>query len=247
MNKQPLVSIITVCYNSSLTIENTIKSVLDQTYNNIEYIIVDGNSTDSTLDIVKSYQKRFDQAGKKYIWISEKDNGIYDAMNKGIRMSNGELIGIINSDDNYELEAVASIVEAFENDDSYDVYHGLVKYFNSNKLHMIRGCSSDNLKKHMIEHPACFVKKSTYEEIGVFDCKYKYVADYDFLSKLKVNNRKFILIDKVIASFYDGGAGSCSQARFEALEVRRKYRFINQFKYTLKKIDLSIRNITAKR
>lgn len=241
MNKRPLVSIITVCYNSSLTIENTIKAVLAQTYDNIEYIIVDGNSTDSTLNIVKDYEQKFNQAGKEYIWISEKDKGIYDAMNKGIRMATGELIGIINSDDNYELEAVKNIVEAFENDDSYDVYHGLLKYFNSNKLHMIRGCSSDNLKKHMIEHPACFVKKSIYEELGVFDCKYNYVADYEFLCRLKVNNKKFLLIDKVIASFYDGGLGSCNESKREALEVRRKYKNINIVKYFIKIILMCIR------
>ena len=91
-------------------------------------------------------------------------------LNKGINMAKGELIGIINSDDNYELDAVSNIAEVFDNDSSYDVYHGLLKYFNSNKLHMIRGSSSDNLKKHMIEHPTCFVKKSVYEELEGFDC-----------------------------------------------------------------------------
>lgn len=236
MNKSPLVSIITVCYNSGLTLENTMKSVLEQTYDNIEYIIVDGNSTDNTLDIVRSYEQRFNKVGKKYIWISEKDNGIYEAMNKGIKMATGELVGIINSDDNYELGAVKHIVEAFENDNTYDVYHGLVKYFNSNKLHMIRGCSSDILKSHMIEHPACFIKKNIYEKLGVFDCEYKYAADYDFLCKLKVNNKKFILIDKVIANFYDGGAGSCKFSRIEALEVRKKYKYICNVKYLIKKL-----------
>ncbi|WP_418965060.1 glycosyltransferase, partial [Cetobacterium sp.] len=105
-----LVSIVTVAYNSSKTIEKTIESVLNQSYKNIEYIIVDGESKDNTLEIIKKFQKNFENRGIKYKFISEKDNGIYDAMNKGISMCQGELVGMINSDDWYELDAVQNIV-----------------------------------------------------------------------------------------------------------------------------------------
>src|SRR5574344_2512884 len=104
--KKPLITIITVCYNSEKTIERTIKSVVNQTYKNIEYIFIDGASSDKTLDIIKKYMKEY-----SFIkLISEKDNGIYDAMNKGISLSTGSIIGMINSDDYYELDAVESIV-----------------------------------------------------------------------------------------------------------------------------------------
>ncbi len=106
-----LFSIITVCYNSEKTIERTIKSVLNQTESNYEYIIVDGGSTDKTLDIVKNYEDAFNGRLK---YISEKDNGIYDAMNKGIGMAKGELIGLINSDDYYELDALENIKKEYE-------------------------------------------------------------------------------------------------------------------------------------
>ena len=105
MNNQPQFSIITICYNSSATIERTIKSVLAQTFTDYEYIIVDGGSKDSTLDIVKKYEPLFDGRMK---WKSEPDKGIYDAMNKGISRSSGTIIGIVNSDDWLEADALES-------------------------------------------------------------------------------------------------------------------------------------------
>ena len=110
------VSIITVCYNSEKTIERTIKSVLNQTYQDYEYIIVDGASTDKTLDIIKRYEPEFEG---KMRWISEQDNGIYYAMNKGIGMAKGKLIGMINSDDYYEINALADMVEAQGTEEYY--------------------------------------------------------------------------------------------------------------------------------
>lgn len=247
MNKGVLVSIITVSFNSEKTIRNTIESVLSQTYENIEYIIIDGESTDKTLEIVKEYEEKFKKRNYIYRVISEKDNGIYDAMNKGIALCNGELIGIINSDDKYELTAVEHIVNSYNIDDSYYVYHGLLKYYNNGELHMIRGSNSDVLKKHMIEHPACFVAKKAYEEIGVFDCSLRYVADYDFLCRLKINNKNFKLIDKIIASFYDGGAGDCNESRLEALKVLKKYRFINNRMYITKYLKSILLDVNRKR
>ncbi|MDU6365062.1 MAG: glycosyltransferase family 2 protein [Clostridium sp.] len=240
MNKGILVSIITVSFNSEKTIRNTIESVLNQTYNNIEYIIIDGNSTDKTLEIVKEYEEKFKNKSYIYRIISEKDDGIYDAMNKGIRLSNGELIGIINSDDNYEVNAVVNIVNEYNIDNNYYVYHGLLRYYNDGQLFMIRGSNSDVLKKHMIEHPACFVAKKAYEEIGLFDCNFRYVADYDFLCRLKIKNKNFKLIDKIIANFHDGGAGDCKESRVEALRVLKKYNYIGNSRYLLKRLFMKL-------
>ena len=106
MQNNVKVSVITVCYNSARTIEATIQSILMQTYSNIEYIIIDGASRDNTLDIIKKYEKEFN--GRLTV-VSEPDNGIYDAMNKGIRMATGEVIGLLNSDDTYEFDATINI------------------------------------------------------------------------------------------------------------------------------------------
>ena len=106
----PLISIITVCFNSSKTIRQTIESVLNQTYTNIEYILVDGKSTDNTVAIIEEYAPQFTAKGIVYRWVSEPDAGIYDAMNKGIKLATGEWIGIINSDDWYELDACENML-----------------------------------------------------------------------------------------------------------------------------------------
>ncbi|WP_035321987.1 glycosyltransferase family 2 protein [Peribacillus kribbensis] len=240
MNQEPLISIITVCYNSKLTIERTFKSILNQSYRNLEYIVIDGNSTDGTAGLVKQYQEVFENNGITYKWISEPDNGIYDAMNKGIASAQGELIGIINSDDYYEESALRIIAQEYSKDNSYDVYHGLLKYHDSGKLSMIKGAVSDVLPRHMIEHPTCFLKKETYKQYGVFNCKYKYVADYELLCRIRKNGGKFKLIDKVIANFYDGGAGNTFKSVVEALKLRYEYQFINRKEYIIRYFKLRL-------
>ena len=118
MNNSPLISIITVVYNGSKTLKQTIDSVLSQNYKNIEYIVIDGGSNDGTLDIIKKYESHINY------WISEPDKGLYDAMNKGISAAKGVLIGMINSDDWYELNAVELIVKAYIENPSKLIFHG---------------------------------------------------------------------------------------------------------------------------
>ena len=124
------ISIITVCFNSSKTICDTIDSVLKQNYKNIEYILVDGNSKDNTVEIIKKYETIFRKNGMDYIWVSEVDNGIYDAINKGIKMATGDIIGILNSDDLfYDSNTITDVYEIFREDDDIDAIYGNMSYF----------------------------------------------------------------------------------------------------------------------
>src|SRR5690606_12044873 len=182
LEETPLVSIITVSFNSSETIENTILGTLNQTYDNLEYIIVDGASSDKTLDIIKKYEGSFKEKNIFYKYISEPDKGIYDAMNKGIRMCSGELIGIINSDDWYEANAVENIVVTYLDNKDVDIFHGLLRYISyDGQLDSISGHHSRLLHRTMIEHPTCFVKSECYLRIGLFDSNYRSAADYEWM------------------------------------------------------------------
>ena len=174
------VSIITVCYNSEKTIAQTIGSVLDQTYHDIEYIIVDGNSTDNTMKIVETYREKF--AGRLKV-VSEPDRGIYDAMNKGIRMASGELIGILNSDDYYEKNAVEIMVNAMT-EDRYQILYGEMRTWRNGKEESVGLLTHTFLRDRMIYHPACFVTRAVYRDLGGFDLRYPSVADYDFMLRM---------------------------------------------------------------
>jgi glycosyltransferase involved in cell wall biosynthesis len=229
MSQQPLISIITVVYNGASTLEQTMLSVINQTYKNIEYIIIDGGSTDGTVDIIKKYEKHL------AYWVSEPDKGIYDAMNKGIRKATGELIGIINSDDWYELDAVEKIVSYYS--DSHTIIYGLLRYYYSNGEYYISTVSSGMIDYgYMLPHPTCFVPIKLYKNIGMFDIKYKSCADLDFIFKMKLNGVKFILVEKIIANFRTGGYSTNSKSIIENIKYRREKKLIGFKKFMLKYI-----------
>ncbi len=222
------VSIITVCYNSEATIRRTIESVLQQTYHDIEYIIVDGASKDDTLSIIKEYQGAF---GDRLKVISEPDKGIYDAMNKGIRMANGVLIGILNSDDFYELLAVEHIVNAMT-DEKYQILYGFVRAIKDGKEYSIGRQSHKFLRESMIGHPACFVTKAVYDDFGYFDLQYISVADYDFMLRLDgIEEIKFCPVDHLITNFSLGGMSASVAAWLDLLKLRRNYGIISEGEY----------------
>lgn len=219
MTKQEIkVSIITVCYNSELTIRDTIESVLNQTYTNIEYIIVDGKSKDNTLNIVREYEPLFE--GKMKI-ISEPDGGIYDAMNKGIKRATGELVGIINSDDYYEYNAVEKIVESYTGD-RYTVIYGMVRVIEDEKERMVYISSHNFLDKRMIPHPTCFVSRYIYDEIRMYNTNYTCAADLEFMCMLSKNELvKFIPIYHIIANYREGGISTTLKGNLDGLKVRK--------------------------
>lgn len=188
------VSLITVTYNSGKTLEGTIKSVLSQTYKNIEYLIIDGASIDNTINIIKEYVPKFNGNLK---WLSEKDSGLYDAMNKGIRMATGDIIGIINSDDFFHrTDIISKVVEAFEHDKSIEAIYGDVRFVNDNALNeTIRYYSSKNFSPccfrfgFMPAHPSFYTYKHNFEKYGYYKCDYKIAADYELLTRFLYTNK----------------------------------------------------------
>ncbi|MBE6748166.1 MAG: glycosyltransferase [Ruminococcaceae bacterium] len=238
-----LISIITPCFNSEKTIERTLESVLNQTYQNYEYIIVDGKSTDNTLSIIEKYKEKF---GDKLQVVSEKDSGIYDAMNKGINLATGELIGIVNSDDFYELDALENIVKEYNNE-KYAVFYGMMRTIENNKESSIVIYNHEFVKKKMITHPTCFVTKKLYSDLGAYSLEYKSSSDYDFMLRVSQNKEVvFKPIYKVVSNFELGGISSTVVGEKESLEILKKYNIISTKKYYFKKFYLSLAKATTR-
>lgn len=224
----PLISIITVVYNGIKTIEQTIQSVIQQPYPNKEYIIIDGGSTDGTLEIIRKYESYL------AFWVSEPDNGIYDAMNKGIGVAKGELIGIINADDWYEDNIFNTIAELYLETGADHVIHGLLRNFQDGEFYSMVGNSIRRLRYDMIQHPTCFIPRQFYHSIGKYDTKYRYSADYDFILKLVDHSVKFSFVEKPIANFRIGGISSIPQAEIEMYKVRVNHQLISKAEGTLR-------------
>lgn len=203
---KPLISIITVVYNGEKHLEQTIQSVISQTYKNVEYIIIDGGSTDGTLDIIHKYEHMIDY------WVSEKDAGIYDAMNKGISLAAGEWIGLINADDWYESNACEAVAEYFKKKSGAYVFHGIMKMYDESTKYLY--CTKPAkryslLKKGMvIDHPATFISRSLYKEYGLYGTHYKIAADWDLILRLYLAGVEFVSINQVFANFRAGGVSS---------------------------------------
>lgn len=179
------ISIVTVTYNSASTLRDTIESVLAQTYKNIEYIVVDGLSKDNTMDIVREYEPRFNGRMR---YVSEKDNGLYDAMNKGIKMATGEVVGIINSDDFYHRKDIIQLVAETMSNKRVQAVYGDVRFVNPNDLKTtVRYYSSRIFRPSLFRygfmpaHPTFFTYKRFFDEFGYYKLNYKIAADYELL------------------------------------------------------------------
>lgn len=208
------VSIITVCYNSIATIRDTIQSVINQTYNQIEFIVVDGESTDGTLDVIRENGEHI------HHWISEKDSGLYDAMNKGISLATGDIIGILNSDDFYaNSQVIEKVVESFNKSNAQCVYGDLVYVDKDNTRKVNRYWKAGVATKRsfylgwMPPHPSFFVKKEVYEQCGNFDLQFKIAADYEFMLRIMLKHAcSFYYLPEVITVMRLGGASNGSIA-----------------------------------
>lgn len=214
------VSIITVCYNSEKTIRDTINSVLNQTYQNLEYIVVDGNSTDLTVGIIKEYIQTFKEKCIEYYYLSEPDEGMYDAMNKGIRMTSGELIGIINSDDWYEPEAIACAVQHYRQQ-PYDLFYADLRIIGSKVSFIKKARDSRWVTSRYWNHPTTFIPKAIYQ-------KYQYKNenihdDWDLILRIRKNGARICVENKVLANFRRDGVSHKKSFR-NAME-RAKIKF----------------------
>jgi glycosyltransferase involved in cell wall biosynthesis len=208
------VSIITACYNSSYSIGYCLESILSQNYDNIEFNIIDGKSSDDTLSIVKHYQKKY-----SYIkLISEKDEGIYDALNKGVLLATGDVIGFVHSDDLLASKTVISEIVATLKNEKLDGVYGDLEYVRKEDTSkVVRFWKSRSFNSKLLSmgwmpaHPTLFLKKEVYEKHGFFNLSYKISADYDFMLRiLKDDSLKFGYLPKVITKMRIGGASNGS-------------------------------------
>ena len=202
----PKISLITITYNSELHLEETIKSVINQQYENLEYLIIDGGSTDGTQKIVERYKNYIN------VFISEKDKGISDAFNKGIIRSTGEIIGIINSDDLLEPDALKAIANSY--DPTIDIYSGNVLVWNDQTdkyTTHIPDLEFNRLKlQYNVAHPARFIRKSAYDKWGLYALDLKYKMDIDLIVRFAKAGAKFCHINQPLARFRKGGTTSQS-------------------------------------
>lgn len=254
------ITVITATFNSASTIEDTLRSVLQQTYGNIEHIVVDGKSSDETIKIVSSYADRYRQRGYELKWISETDRGIYDAMNKGINLASGEIIGLLNSDDFFTTPTVLETV-AREFDD-IDAVYGDIHYVKPDRLDKcVRYYSSKNFCRDkmrmgfMPAHPSFYCRRNIYRQYGLFDVDFKIAADFEQLLRLIYINKirtRYIPIDFV--TMRSGGISSSgfgSHCRIFA-EHRRAYRknnvksnvFLESFRYLSRIVDICSANFS---
>jgi glycosyltransferase involved in cell wall biosynthesis len=210
--KKLIISVITVSYNSADTISDTIKSVLAQTYSEIEYIVIDGGSSDGTIELVKSYGDRISK------FISDPDDGIYDALNKGIKLATGDIVGIMHSDDFfYSNLVVEKIASAFEEIDTDAVIGDVQFVAPSDTLKIVRYFSSKkfSLTKfrfgYMPPHPSFYVRRELYEKLGYYKTDYKIAADFELVLRfLLINKIKYKYIEMPFVSMRSGGVSNKS-------------------------------------
>jgi glycosyltransferase involved in cell wall biosynthesis len=204
---EPLITVITVVFNGAGTLRDTIESVMKQTYSNIEYIVIDGGSNDATVDILRQYDHIIDY------WISEKDGGIYDAMNKGISLASGDYIGLLNSDDMFSAnDVLQSIADRFCQAKVDAVFSCLNIVDKNNLIKILRKYRVAKLNSVLLRiglmppHPTFYCKKSCYEKAGLYKTDYKIAADFEMITRLLMRQKiSWSFIDKVTVTMRSGG------------------------------------------
>lgn len=227
---EPLISIVTVSFNSEKTIRDTFKSILNQTYKNIEYIVIDGASKDTTVDIIKEYEGKFIDKNISFKWISEKDNGIYDAMNKGIDLANGEIIGLLNSDDWFENDALEKVVKEYRKS-NFDMFYADIRIVMENRSFIKKSKLSKNVTSRYWNHPTTFVRNNVYKAYK-FKCESIH-DDLDFLLRIRKNKKlKIVVLNEVLANFRFGGISNKKSLKNMFWNIKNKNRIYKENGYS---------------
>lgn len=215
-----LVSIITVAYNSEKTIKKTIESVLNQNYTKIQYIIKDGKSADNTVKIAERYIDQFKEKGIEYLIISDTDNGIYDGMNTGIKYAKGEIVGLINSDDWYETDAVQKVVQCYQKE-KFDLFYADTRIVKKDKTIIKHVRLRNYITTRDWSHPSTFIKRDIYNKFQ-YKCESIY-DDFDLVLRIRKSNYKVVILNEVIANF--GWGGVSNEKNFKKAMQRARQRF----------------------
>ncbi len=210
----PLITVITVVFNGEKYLEETIQSVINQTYPNIEYIIIDGGSTDGTIDIIKKYENYIDY------WVSENDNGIYDAMNKGLKLALGEFVGILNADDYYEEDAIENLLSLLLNSKK-DYVIANVRIIEKNSIiKPIYPLKKNKIYQEMpYPHISALIPKKIYKKVGLFNTKYKKAADFDMAIRIHLYGFESCYLDKIVGNIHIGGTSDSYKSNYEFMEI----------------------------
>lgn len=215
-DRQPLVSIVTIVRNGVRTIERALRSVQLQEYPRVEYIVIDGGSTDGTLDIIQSWDERI------AVWVSEADAGISDAFNKGIAFSLGDIVGILNSDDWYEPGAISAAVHALT-ESGADIAYGKLQYWQNDRRTYLVTSDASLLERGMtVGHPTVFVRRACYERFGLYRLDFRQAMDYEWLLRAKAGGARFCFVDLCLANMQGGGLGDRNwrQSQVEVARAR---------------------------
>ena len=216
-------SVVTVVFNCEDTIEKTIHSVLNQEYAPMEYLILDGMSTDNTVAIAEQYQNAFLEKGISYQIFSEQDSGIYNAMNKGIRIAKGDFISFLNAGDWYETNALKNIND-FYSEEPFELVYGGLHYVNPNGTVTNKMSKLDKfpISSRNWNHPSMFLKREIYGKY-YFDEVFRAYADFDLYLKLRKDGTKIRVIDKIITNFVAGGVSTDSSIKKVLARAKEKY------------------------
>lgn len=239
MTQSPKISVVTATYNSESTILRTVRSVLSQGFDELEYIVIDACSTDSTSEKIGQYigQVKF---------YSEPDTGIFDGMNKGVQLCQGLIIGIINSDDWYLSGSFQAVWDEFLNSDCDVVIGGIDVYENNNKIGS-RSHTVEEIESHMVSHPGIFIKRRVYEEIGGFNLNYRVAADYDFLLRALKNSYRFSILHSSVSAYSLGGYSDSPKLRivsiFETEIIRNRHGVISNVRAFWNAVSISLKTI----
>lgn len=202
------ISVITISYNSIKTIEKTFKSILNQSYRPLEYVLVDGKSTDGTIELIESYIPKFTEAGIEVNFKSEKDKGISDAFNKGVSRATGDIIGITNSDDILLDGTLEFVADNFPK--SVDVFYGNCLWVDMDrKMEYVRKSSADlsDLRIRLkVLHPATYIRRTAYDKYGLYDVSFRYCMDKELLARIQRMGGTFLYTDKTLVAVAAGGA-----------------------------------------